>query len=194
MSVSVSPFNHQVATMLSYGGVDLVIGPAFDLGGVHSQSLFNDRSVCIVAADHPDVGDELSQELYESLPHLTVAWWPPLPFPSGSQTSGSDWSATQLAALLDPRPADGSAGNSDADVTTESFMMAPILVSESRLVALVPERLANAFKVLTPIRVLDPPAPVPKLEETMYWSAVADSDPAHEWLRKLIADVATGLE
>jgi len=38
--------------------------------------------------------------------------------------------------------------------------------------------------------VLDPPVPIPELHETMYWTAVADTDPGHAWLRRTIADVA----
>jgi hypothetical protein len=31
------------------------------------------------------------------------------------------------------------------------------------------------------------------LRETLYWPAVAEGDPAHAWLRRMIADVACAI-
>jgi hypothetical protein len=54
----------------------------------------------------------------------------------------------------------------------------------------VPARLANLLSEAARVRALDPPVPTPVLQETMYWTAVADADPAHAWLRRMIAHVA----
>ena len=62
-----------------------------------------------------------------------------------------------------------------------------------RLMAVLQERLARRFKDSARIKLLDPPFALPDLTEVMYWSPVADSDPAHRWLRNLIAEVARGL-
>ena len=182
VSVSVSPFrDHRIPRMLRHGDVDLVIGPEFDLEGVNSQALFSDRFVCIVSSDHPDVGDHVTRELFDTLPRLSVQQHPMLRGIAEAQLSSEEWSAEELASILGP-------GN--ADVLTESFVLTPFLVSGTRLVALVPERLAHQFRDSAGVKVLDPPAPVPELQETMYWSAVADTDPAHAWLRQTISEVA----
>jgi LysR family transcriptional regulator, nod-box dependent transcriptional activator len=193
MSVSVFPFSSTIERTLIHDGVDLVICPAFDLEGVQSQQLFSERYVCVVAADHPDVGDHLTVDQFESLPRLTVAWRPRRRIgTAGAQVSGSDWSDSEFAAVLGPQPMEKPADHR-IEVTTESFMLAPFLVSGTRLVGLVPERLANQFRNLAGVRVLPPPTPLPALEETMYWSAVAENDPAHSWLRQAIADIASDL-
>jgi DNA-binding transcriptional LysR family regulator len=170
--VEVHPFMDQIPRMLGHGGADLVLGPAFDLPGVHSQRLFSDRFVCVVSADHPEVGDHLTAALFQSLPHLTIAWQPP------------------LRSIADEHLEDAGV-HRRVEVTTESFALAPFLVSGTRLVALVPGRLANRLREAAWFRALDPPVPTPELHETMYWSAASDGDPAHAWLRGMISGVAS---
>lgn len=171
ITVEVHPFKEEIPRILGHGGVDLALGPAFDLAGVHSQRLFSDQFACVVSADHPEVGDHLTPELFESLPHLTIAWQPP------------------LRSIADEH-LEGAGVRRRVEVTTESFVLAPFLVSGTRLVALVPARLANLLSEPARVRALDPPVPTPVLQETMYWTTVADRDPAHAWLRRMIADVA----
>jgi LysR family transcriptional regulator, nod-box dependent transcriptional activator len=189
ISVSAFPFTSPIERMLVHDGVDLVVGPRFDLDGVHSRQLFSERYVCVISADHPAVGDHLTTEQFESLPRLTVAWRPPGGGAAGARMSGADWSNSAFATMLDPP----RTATNRVEMTTESFVLAPFLVSGTRLVGLVPERLANQLRDVAGIRVLPPPAPLPELEETMYWSAVADNDPAHAWLRETIADIAGDL-
>jgi LysR family nod box-dependent transcriptional activator len=174
ITVEVHPFKDQIPRMIGQDGVDLVIGPAFDLTGVHSQQLFSDRFVCIVSADNPDVGDRMTPDLFESLPHLTIAWQP-------------------LARSLADEHLESAGMHRRVEATTESFALAPFLVRGTRLVALVPERLAVQLREAAGVRVLEPPVAAPQLQETMYWSAAADGDPAHAWLRRTMADVACAM-
>jgi LysR family transcriptional regulator, nod-box dependent transcriptional activator len=171
VTVEVHPFKDQIARMLEPGGFDLVVGPAYELEGTCSQRLFSDRFVCVVSADHPDVPDHMTLELFESLPHLTIAW----------QSAGRSIADVYLESAGVFRR---------VEVTTESFALAPFLVSGTHLVALVPRLLATRLGDLAGIKVVDPPFPPPVLDETMYWSLRADSDPAHAWLRQTIAEVA----
>jgi len=187
ISIEVSPFKDQIPNMLRQGGIDLVVGPPIDLDGLHCQRLFNDRFVCIVSADHPDVGPQLTLEAYEDLPHLT--WEGVGRHLAPDETLGSEM-ATTLAGLLDRTPADGK---SRADATMESFVLAPFLVAGTQLVAVVPARLARQFAGATGLRILELPVHLPELEETMYWSDLADSDPAHAWLRETIAEVSQAI-
>jgi LysR family nod box-dependent transcriptional activator len=174
VTIEVHPFKAPFARALASGDADLIIGPAGVTEGACSQALFTDRFVCIVSADHPDVGDRMTSELFESLPHLTVAWQPP------------------LRSIADVH-FEGAGVHRRVELTTESFALAPFLVGGTRLVAVVQERLALRMREVAGIKLLEPPFPAPVLEETMYWSALAHADPAHAWLRSTIVEVASAM-
>jgi LysR family transcriptional regulator, nod-box dependent transcriptional activator len=188
VSMSVSPFTDQIPRMLTHGGADLVIGPRLHFEDLYAQRLFTDRIVCVISQDHPEVGDHVTPELFQTLPHLTVTWQPLTRGLTEVAASGVDWAASDLQTISDPSSEDGNRG--DVGVTIESLVPTPFLVSGTRLVALVPERLAAQFREAAGVRVLDAPMPIPQLEETMYWNGVADSDPAHAWLRSTITEIA----
>jgi DNA-binding transcriptional LysR family regulator len=75
-------------------------------------------------------------------------------------------------------------------LTTESFALLPAVLRGSRMVALVHERLARQVEGL---KLLEPPVPIPDVEESMYWSAAVANDPAHTWLRQLMRSIAEEL-
>ena len=51
-------------------------------------------------------------------------------------------------------------------------------------------RLARTLAEYYPIRLLAPPLPIPKLEMCMQWNRFLERDPAHAWLRALLAEIA----
>jgi DNA-binding transcriptional LysR family regulator len=75
-------------------------------------------------------------------------------------------------------------------LVTESFALLPSLVRGTRMVALVHERLACQVPGL---KLLEPPVPIPDVEESMYWSPSMDNDPGHLWLRELVRGIARAL-
>lgn len=170
VTIEVHPFKASFARALASGDADLVIGPAHLADGACSQPLFTDRFVCIVSADHPDVAGGVTPELFESLPHLSIAW------------------QSTLRSIADVHY-DGAGVRRRVELTTESFALAPFLVSGTRLIAVVQERLALRMRDLARIKLVEPPFPAPMLEETMYWSALADADPAQAWLRRTIVTI-----
>ena len=165
----------EFARALASGDADLVIGPALPTEDHYSQALFTDRFVCVVAADHPDVGDQMTKELFERLPHITAGWGP-------GTGSLADFHYREAGV------------HRRIDLMVESFALAPFLVGGTRLVATVQERLALRIREVARIKLLEPPVPAPDLEETMYWNALADADPAHVWLRRMIGEVAGALD
>ncbi|MBO0688856.1 MAG: LysR family transcriptional regulator [Candidatus Dormibacteraeota bacterium] len=174
ITIEVHPFNEPIPRMLGQHDVDLAVGPEMDLAGLRAQSLFIDRFVCVVSADHPDVGDRMTPQLFESLPHLTIAW------------------QSRLRSIADEH-LDVAGVRRRVEVTTENFALAPFLIAGTRLVALVPERLAYQLRAAAGVNVLDPPVPLPELRETLYWSPVSEGDPGHAWLRRMIAGVACAI-
>jgi hypothetical protein len=58
------------------------------------------------------------------------------------------------------------------------------------MVALVHERLARQIPGL---KLLEPPVPIPDVEESMFWSSSMDREPGHIWLRELVRGIARSL-
>jgi LysR family transcriptional regulator, nod-box dependent transcriptional activator len=163
-----------LSTMLRPGGMDLVITvqpePESDICHV---PLFSDRYVCVVSADHPHVGDSMPLELFQRLPRLQ---W-------GLGTVLISSTAEQHLKQLGGR----------VQLTTESFALAPFLLRNTDLVAVLQERLARRLASAAGVKVFPLPLVVPDLTEVMYWSPVAETDPGHSWLRTTISEIAQGL-
>jgi LysR family nod box-dependent transcriptional activator len=151
------------------GEVDLSIGAFQQTEHVCAELLYVDRWVCAVSADHPDVGDHMTIELFSRLPHL-------------------EWRLRTPAIQSHAEVLYQSLGiQRQVPLTTESFALLPYLLRGTRLVALVHERLARRFDGL---KLLEPPVPIPDVRETMFWSAALEKDPGHVWLRQLIRAIA----
>jgi DNA-binding transcriptional LysR family regulator len=160
-------------TMLKPGGMDLVIAPLREVEIVCRTALFSDRYVCAVRADHPEVVNDLTLELFERLPRL-------------------EWGlGSVLVASTAARHYSRLGGR--VQVTTESFALAPFLLRKTNLIVVLQERIATAFQQAAAIKVLDPPVPLPDLTEAMYWSPVAETDPGNRWLRQVFHEVAREL-
>jgi DNA-binding transcriptional LysR family regulator len=54
----------------------------------------------------------------------------------------------------------------------------------------LPSRAANLVRDDPNVIVLPPPFEIPPIELTMAWSPLLQHNPAHQWIRRLIADVA----
>src|SRR5215216_2732438 len=71
IALHIHPLQPEAAsTLLKPGGMDLVIAPQREVENVRQLTLFSDRYVCAVRADHPQVGERLTLTLFERLPRL----------------------------------------------------------------------------------------------------------------------------
>ncbi len=132
--------------------------------------LFRDRYVCAVDADHPDVRDDITLEQFSTLPYLAMS--------SGPLKSLAE---LQLDFLGVPRNAEITAG----------FVAVPFLLKGTRMVTLMHEILARRVAAMAGLRVLKPPIPqLQPITETMVWSVRYDADTGHQWLRRMLIDLA----
>ncbi len=72
-----------------------------------------------------------------------------------------------------------------------SFLLAPSLVAASDLVALIPIRLAAHYTDL--VDQFDPPFASPEFSVDVLWHPRRQNDPAHVWLRSVVARVASSV-
>jgi LysR family transcriptional regulator, nod-box dependent transcriptional activator len=129
------------------------------------------RWICAVDRDHPTVGDSITAEQYFSLPHVF------------GRPSGHTASAEELARRI-----------LDVDLTVHysvpSLLHLPLVLPGTRLVATLPERIAQMLPPPVKIKTFPLPFTPPPSHEILLWHKRHDSDPAHAWLRELVTQLA----
>ena len=135
--------------------------------GLRRRKLMTDDFVCVVRQGHPSLKGGIDLDLFARLPHLLIS-------PAGDGPSVVD-------RLLAER---GLARHVAVRVPT--FLLAPLLIASSDLIATVPRSLARAFAASTPLQLLEPPLPVPAFSLYVLWHARLDADPGHRWLREAV--------
>ncbi|MBB2948741.1 DNA-binding transcriptional LysR family regulator [Actinoplanes lutulentus] len=142
--------------------------------GLPHLDLYEDRWVCIVSADNPDVGDELYLRQLEDLPWVVLFDRPTAYAPA----------VRQLRMLgIEAR----------VDVIVDGFLQMPFLVAGTRRIALIQERLATLMAPIAGIRILQCPFEVITLHESFWWNPMHTNDPVHVWFRELLIEAADEL-
>jgi DNA-binding transcriptional LysR family regulator len=165
---------------LAESKIDLAMGVGGQFGspdpptGILMQRLVSDRFVCVVRDGHPLVKKRLSLDEFIALPHALVA-------PRGESGSVVD---AALAKLGKKRR---------VAVEVPHFLVAPHVVRETDVILTVAVRVANSLGPLLGLRQLTPPIELEGFSMSMVWHERQHADPAHAWLRALIASVAKTL-
>lgn len=175
VTVEVLPRLADAARALGDGDVDLVIEPAEMMGreDLPALRLWDDRWMCCIWDGNDRVGDRMSLEDFTALGHLIYSM--------GSAGQPVALPDMHLARLGLPRR---------IEVSVESFLLAPFLLQDTELVALVPARAEGYLRRTGAIRLLEPPVEFPVLVEMLWWHPRSAADPAHAWMRERIAQVA----
>ncbi len=156
------------------GGYDLALG--FGLGSdsaLVAEQLFQEHLVCVVAGDHPRFADqtEATLEQLRAEDHILIT-------PEGRPGDPVDAALRQLGlsrriVLRVPHAA-----------------TAALIAARTDLVLTLPSRLARQLEPMTAVRILEVPEDVPKFGFDLVYHASHRDDPAHAWLRGVIAEIA----
>jgi DNA-binding transcriptional LysR family regulator len=150
---------------------DLLVLPHGFLSDLSHRDLYRDEWVCVVSADNPEVGDELTVEHLQNLPWVVTFHGP----------TAATAAARQLRMRgIQPR----------VQVVTENFLTVPGLVAGSRRVALLQRKLVGLLPLDIGLRALPPPVEVGQLVEAMWWHPAFDDDPEHAYLRDVVSRAA----
>lgn len=163
-----SPYavDHAVDTLRAVDGIVL---PHGFLADTPCTDLYEDRWVCIVARDNDTVGAGLTLAQLGELPWVVLYNLPTAFAPA----------AQQLRMIgVEPRVA----------VVVDGFLPMPFLVAGTDRVALLQEHLARRMAGLAAVRVLPCPFEVVPLAEAFWWHPMYRADPAHAWLRDVLAE------
>lgn len=79
-------------------------------------------------------------------------------------------------------------------VFTRHYQAAMRLAELRDLVITLPTKAAMLLKDNPNVVILPPPFEIPEIELIMAWSPLLQHNPAHQWMRRLIADVARTLD
>ncbi len=137
-----------------------------------TRPLLTERFVCIVRHDHPRVGRRLTLDTFLALDHIVVA---PLGKPSHVDTVLAERGLKRRIQCAVPY-----------------FAAALHLVSDSDAVLTVSESAARAVAATLPLRVLEPPLPLPTYPVNLLWHPRLENEPANCWLREVFVRAAAG--
>jgi DNA-binding transcriptional LysR family regulator len=162
-----------VLEQLDQEKIDLAIGGAVNPGDRFSQlTLMEDRYVAVLRNGHKLApGTSLSLEILAALPHLLL-----------SSTGDSDDFVDATMARHGLKRQIG---------LRAPLLAAAAALQQSDMVAVMSEHAAKDFAQTANVKVMQLPFSSPVLTTTMLWHRRFDVDPAHQWIRSLIAEVAT---
>jgi len=160
------------ATALEENVYDLVVIPnAGDTpAGIVRQKLFDETFVCVLRKGHPALR-RFDLDTFVALPHVLIA-------PRG-----------RLGGMVDEALAARGLGRRIA-LTVPHFLVAPLVIASSDLVLTLAERVARTFASMAPLDVRAPPIAVRGFAMYQAWHERRRGDPAHAWLRNLVAEVS----
>lgn len=173
MTIDMLSLGDNALERLDRGEVDFAIFPDRYASEAHPMApLFDESYSCVVWADNPLVGDALSFEQYMSLGHVAAR------FGDNRVVSFEGWFLNNYGAKR------------RVEVTVSSFNALPQLVVGTTRIATMHTRLARLYASLLPLRLLAPPIDIPALHMVMQWHRIRDDDPAHQWLRQQLVEIA----
>lgn len=157
--------------MLETGSVELIAGNFPDAPThMREELLYEEDFICAVRGNHSSLTGTIDLERYLSLRHLQVSM-------KGNPRGYVD-------AVLAEK---GLRRN--VAVTVGHFLMAPMLVDASDLVATEPRRLFATLAGRLPLKLFPPPIDIPPFQVVQTWHARYDMDPGHQWLRSVLHEV-----
>ncbi len=151
--------------------VDGIVMPHGFITGIPSIDFPTDEWVVICSEDNPDIGVELTLDDLRRSPWVVTFHGPTAFTP-----------ALRQLQILGVEPT--------IEVVVESFLAIPFLVAGTRRVALLQQSLAERLSPLAGIRILQCPGEIAPLREALWWHPIHSTDPAHQWMRAIVEEIA----
>ncbi|MGC0889842.1 LysR substrate-binding domain-containing protein [Pantoea agglomerans] len=171
-----TPFGNDVTeTGVISGNTDMVLGRIVEPpDNLVVQHLMNEGLACVIRADHPLVGENLSAEQYEQLKHVNV-------LPPGRMRAG-------LYQALEQRGL-----RRQVAVSVTHFLAVPEMIAVTDYCATLPRLICQHLSRDQRLRIVPAPVDLGTFPVEMGWHARYRDDPAHRWFRTLITETAHSL-
>ena len=165
------------------GQVDLVLNRFDTMPQSFQQvTLWIDTFSCLLSVDNP-LSDDFRLETYLNARHI---WVSKTGMGAGMGITPKDtkrlgWVDEALAKIGKQR---------HITVFTRHYQSAALLAEQKGLIATIPTKAAVSQMNNSRLVIRQPPFDVPEFEFKMAWSPLLQHNSAHQWLRRLISDVA----
>lgn len=171
-----TPFGNDVTeTGVISGNTDMVLGRIVEPpDNLVVQYLMNEGLACVIRADHPLVGENLSAEQYEQLKHVNV-------LPPGRMRAG-------LYQALEQRGL-----RRQVAVSVTHFLAVPEMIAVTDYCATLPRLICQHLSRDERLRIVPAPVDLGTFPVEIGWHARYRDDPAHRWFRTLITETAQSL-
>ncbi len=173
ISVEIFPWHDGVFRQLEANALDLVLWANSAPGELRTEVLFQDDFMCLVRKGHPIGKKPLTLDRYLSFSHAMVTL--------GHQRQGIVDRALEEMGL-----------SRRVQLKTPYFASAAWIIENSDLILTLPKRLAHRVVKISQTRLLRPPIELVAFRYIQVWHPRMDGDPAHQWLRRLMATVSPG--
>ncbi len=172
--IEIVPMSSDTARLLESGEADLAVGFVPQLeAGFHQQSLFVQNFVCMLARDHPRIGDSLGLAEFEAEDHAVISSSGAAP--SILEREIARQGITRRVVLKIP-----------------SFLGAAFVIEHTDLLLTVPRRLGDVLQGRGAFRFLPVPFPLPEYEVKQHWHERYHHDEGNRWLRRLVSRLLAG--
>jgi DNA-binding transcriptional LysR family regulator len=152
------------------GHVDLAIGLLPQLkSGYFQRRLFRQRYVCMFRKGHPLDKKKLTVDDFRHADHVTVV-------------------STGTGHAIADQAIERHGIQRNIGLTVPHFVAVGHILSNSTMIATVPERYAMACVEPFGLRYVAHPLALPEININVFWHAKFNKDPANKWLRGLIFD------
>lgn len=171
-----TPFGNDLAeTGVVSGTTAMVLGRIVDPpDNLVVQHLMEEGLACVVRADHPMVGDTISRAQFEALKHVNV-------IPPGRLRAG----------LFQPLAQQNV--KRDVALSVTNFFSVAEMIAVTDHVATLPQLICRRLAHDPRVKILPAPIDLGTFPVEMAWHVRYRNDPAHRWLRTLVADVVSNV-
>lgn len=176
MRFELLPFSDEPGELLRRGEVDFLILPELFMSSAHPKAtLFDETLVCVGCRTNKQLLRPLTFEKYNSMGHVTAK------FGRALRPNLEEWFLLEHG--LKRR----------IEVVVQGFSLIPPILFDTGRIGTMPLRLARHFEKWMPLRIVEPPLPLPTFTEAVQWPAFHNTDPASIWMRRILLEEASNM-
>ncbi|HWU03265.1 MAG TPA: LysR family transcriptional regulator [Novosphingobium sp.] len=175
--ISLPVGSEEATELMANGKLDIYVGiMEATSADILCQKLYEDRLVFICSAQSALCG-EISFEEYNAMEHIAL------------QSRATFKSTKFISDVLEPAD-----GRKNLRVETPHIAAIPMIIAQDeRLIAAVPASLANHFRTVADINVLQPKFYMPNISINQYWHKRFDKDKFLIWSRRSLKKICQNL-
>ncbi|MGY3695756.1 transcriptional regulator NodD1 [Bradyrhizobium barranii subsp. apii] len=165
------PYSDEPDELLRRGEVDFLILPELFMSSAHPKAtLFEETLVCVGCRSNTQLSGQLTFDKYNSMGHVAAK------FGRALRPNLEEWFLLEHG--LKRR----------IEVVVQGFSLIPPILFDTSRIGTMPLRLARHFEKRTPLRIVEPPLPLPQFTEAVQWPAFHNTDPASIWMRRILLE------